>query len=92
MLAGNNPLRGPNDGSIGDRFPPVSDAYDPVLQSMIVSIAESLSLGHLIHQDGIYCYVSGPAYESKAGMYHSNTNLVIDFVTIIINMVCFIYV
>jgi purine-nucleoside phosphorylase len=65
-IAGNNPLRGVNDEDIGPRFPAVSDAYDEQLQSIVIKCARDISIGRLIRQDGTYCYVSGPAYESRA--------------------------
>lgn len=66
MVAGNNPLRGPNDPALGDRFPPVSDAYDSTLQSIAMSIGESIGLSDILHPDGVYCMAAGPSYESKA--------------------------
>ena len=38
ILSGNNPLRGINDSTLGERFPSVSDAYDPTLQSIILEL------------------------------------------------------
>lgn len=66
MLAGNSPLRGKNDSLLGDRFPSVSDAYDPTLQSIVVNIGESIGLSNIIKPDGVYCMAAGPSYESKA--------------------------
>jgi hypothetical protein len=66
MVAGSNPLRGPNDAVLGDRFPPVSDAYDATLQSIVMSIGESIGLGDILRPDSVYCMAAGPSYESKA--------------------------
>lgn len=59
-----NPLIGSNF-PLGPRFPPTSDAYDPLLRLAFFQAAKSLNLTHLT-QSGIYTYVSGPSYESRA--------------------------
>src|SRR6266568_2368854 len=38
-LAGANPLIGPNDQQLGERFPPLAGAYDPALRALARSIA-----------------------------------------------------
>ena len=43
-IAGNHPLRGVNDDSIGPRFPAVSDAYDAELQDIALKCAKELDL------------------------------------------------
>jgi hypothetical protein len=65
-IAGNHPLRGINDDEVGPRFPAVSDAYDEGLQRVIATCARELNIGRVLRQDGTYCFVSGPAYESRA--------------------------
>ena len=35
-LCGQNPLLGSNADRLGVRFPPMSDAYDPVLQQIVL--------------------------------------------------------
>ena len=65
-IAGNHPLRGINDDDIGPRFPAVSDAYDETLQKIVATCARELGIGRVLRQDGTYCFVSGPAYESRA--------------------------
>lgn len=57
---------GINDDNLGARFPAISDTYDEALQDMIVKIATTTSFSQTIRQNGTYCFVSGPAYESKA--------------------------
>mmetsp|Transcript_20405 Transcript_20405/g.23422 ORF Transcript_20405/g.23422 Transcript_20405/m.23422 type:complete len:305 (+) Transcript_20405:116-1030(+) len=66
LLAGNNPLVGPNDDEMGPRFPPTSNAYDNNLQQLVVDSAKSLGFEDFLRQNGTYCFVSGPMYESKA--------------------------
>lgn len=65
MLAGKNPLIGPNDDEMGPRFPSTSDAYPESLRHAALHAAEKLGL-HFLHPHGTYCFVSGPMYESKA--------------------------
>jgi purine-nucleoside phosphorylase len=66
MLAGKNPLVGPNDDELGPRFPPVSNAFDTDLQSVVLKSAKELTMDEFVREDGTYCFVSGPMYESKA--------------------------
>ena len=65
-IAGNHPLRGINDEEVGPRFPAVSDAYDEGLQRVVATCARELNISRVLRQDGTYCFVSGPAYESRA--------------------------
>ena len=65
-IAGNTPLRGSNDDSLGPRFPAISNAYDEELQSIMLACADTLSILNVMRPGGTYCYVSGPAYESRA--------------------------
>ena len=60
---GNNPLIGENDCSIGERFPDMSEPYDPKL----IQIAEKTAgeIGQK-YQKGVYALFSGPCYETKA--------------------------
>lgn len=62
-LAGNNPLRGPNDESAGPRFPDMINAYDPELRAMAKQTA--VSNGFTL-QEGTYAYVAGPSFETPA--------------------------
>lgn len=65
MLAGKNPLIGPNDDELGPRFPATSNAYPDELRAAAVHAAQRLGIDFLIPH-GTYCFVSGPMYESKA--------------------------
>lgn len=65
-IGGNHPLRGVNDDALGPRFPAMSDAYDEVLQDMVLSASEKLGLKNSVRPNGTYCFVSGPCYETKA--------------------------
>jgi len=62
-LLGNNPLIGPNDNSIGDRFPDMYNCYDKEL----VKLSESTALEMKIPvRKGVYVAVAGPNLETAA--------------------------
>ena len=63
-LAGMHPLRGPNIDGFGERFPPMSDAYDIELRRFVHSAWEKIippSSRRRLHE-GVYAYVCGPRY------------------------------
>jgi purine-nucleoside phosphorylase len=60
---GDNPLRGQNDETLGERFPDMSEAYDPDLIEHASACAIALNLPI---QKGIYAANSGPTYETPA--------------------------
>jgi purine-nucleoside phosphorylase len=62
-LAGNNPLRGPNDDSFGPRFPDMIDVYTPALRKLAHETAVSLNFKL---QEGTYAFVGGPSFETPA--------------------------
>jgi purine-nucleoside phosphorylase len=62
-LMGRNPLAGPNDDSLGPRFPDMSDAYSPALREK--ARAAAASLGIALHE-GVYAALLGPNYETPA--------------------------
>jgi purine-nucleoside phosphorylase len=64
-LSGDNPLRGPNLDRFGDRFPPMTDAYDPALRA---AARESAQRTGVALREGIYAMLSGPSYETRAEM------------------------
>ncbi|ODV91861.1 hypothetical protein CANCADRAFT_30169 [Tortispora caseinolytica NRRL Y-17796] len=63
-LTGNNPLQGPNDEELGPRFTALSDAYDFDLRRRIFDLSANLT--NRTVQEGVYAFVSGPTYESRA--------------------------
>ncbi|HEY7178168.1 MAG TPA: purine-nucleoside phosphorylase [Gaiella sp.] len=62
-LQGTSPLVGPNDESLGPRFPDMTDAYDPAYRALAHEAADRLgiTLG-----DGVYGGWLGPAFETPA--------------------------
>jgi purine-nucleoside phosphorylase len=62
-LLGNNPLIGPNDESLGPRFPDMYNCYDKEL--IVLAEESALSLGIKL-QKGVYVAVSGPNLETAA--------------------------
>jgi purine-nucleoside phosphorylase len=62
-LSGHNPLLGPNDESIGPRFPSLRDAYDPALRADLHAAASDLGIDL---DEGVYLGVSGPSFETPA--------------------------
>lgn len=62
-IAGENPLRGPNDDAVGPRFPDVTHAYTPALRELAKKTAVSLNIE--LHE-GVYAYVAGPSFETPA--------------------------
>lgn len=62
-MAGNSPLNGPNDDTLGPRFPLMAGAYDRVLRQIAKRIAGENGFGV---QEGVYAWVAGPAFESPA--------------------------
>lgn len=64
-MAGWSPLRGPNDETLGPRFPDMSQPYDPALRDLVVQVAAEA--GIQLHQ-GVYVGLSGPTFESPADL------------------------
>ncbi|MBO1514696.1 purine-nucleoside phosphorylase [Metabacillus bambusae] len=60
---GTNPLIGPNDASIGVRFPDMSESYNRKLRDMAKNIANELNIKL---QEGVYVGNTGPSYETPA--------------------------
>ncbi len=64
-LSGENPLVGQNLDRFGERFPAMTDAYDPALR------AEARAAGRrsdVALREGVYVMLSGPSYETRAEM------------------------
>jgi xanthosine phosphorylase len=62
-LTGTNVLIGPNDDSIGPRFPSMGKAYDPELLAQLHAAAQEQGVELA---DGVYTGWSGPAFETAA--------------------------
>jgi xanthosine phosphorylase len=62
-LSGVNVLTGPNDESIGPRFPSMRDAYDPELRERLRAAADELGTELA---EGVYLAASGPTFETPA--------------------------
>jgi len=64
-MAGQSPLRGPNDPALGTRFPDMSVAYDRELRATAVAAAEAAGIS--LHQ-GVYICLGGPSFETPADL------------------------
>lgn len=62
-MAGNNPLRGPNDDAAGPRFPDMTVPYDAELRQTAHKVARKN--GFSLHE-GVYAFVAGPSFETPA--------------------------
>ena len=62
-LTGTNVLIGPNDDSIGPRFPSMGRAYDPEL---LVQLRAAAAQQGVALAEGVYTGWSGPAFETAA--------------------------
>ena len=68
MMA-NNPLMGPNDDTLGPRFPDMSEAYSKRIIKLAMKVGEKFNIPL---QKGIYMGVTGPCFETPAEyrMFH----------------------
>jgi len=64
-LSGGNPLVGPNLDRFGERFPAMTDAYDPALRASARQAAERAGIAL---REGVYVMLLGPSYETRAEM------------------------
>jgi purine-nucleoside phosphorylase len=62
-LMGTSPLVGPNEDSLGPRFPDMSDAYDPRLRARAREAASRLGIEV---GEGVYAAWLGPQFETPA--------------------------
>lgn len=62
-MMGTNPLIGPNNNELGERFPDMSQVYDQIYIDHAKTCAEKLQLNI---QEGIYVGNTGPVYETPA--------------------------
>ncbi len=63
-LAGMNPLIGPNDERLGERFPALAKAYDAHLRERARTVAAQWP--EITLHEGVYAQVAGPSYETGA--------------------------
>ena len=64
-MSGANPLMGPNIDELGPRFPDMSRAYDLELMEKARKVASENGISL---QEGVYCGLSGPSFESPADL------------------------
>jgi len=64
-LAGNSPLRGPNDESFGPRFFALNGLYDSKLRELARQAAEQVGIEDTV-REGVLTISGGPNYESVA--------------------------
>ena len=62
-MVGANPLMGPNDDEIGERFVGLAQTYDRELRRLALQVASDQ--GIRLHS-GVYCALSGPSFETPA--------------------------
>ncbi len=62
-LQGVNPLVGPNDDSLGPRFPDMSEAYSREYRAIARQVAEEQGIAV---REGVYAAMLGPSYETPA--------------------------
>lgn len=69
-LMGVNPLTGPNDESLGPRFPDMSEAYSSAYRTIAKQAGEALGL---TLKEGVYAALPGPNYETPAEIRYLRT-------------------
>jgi purine-nucleoside phosphorylase len=69
-LLGQNPLTGPNDESLGPRFPDMSEAYSKKLRELAREAGKEMNLEL---PEGVYAAVPGPSYETPAEIRYLRT-------------------
>jgi purine-nucleoside phosphorylase len=62
-MVGGNPLWGPNDDSMGPRFPAMNQAYDLELRRLARNVADEQGISL---REGVYCGLGGPTFETPA--------------------------
>ena len=62
-MVGGNPLWGPNDPTLGPRFPAMNKAYDPDLRALTRRVAAELGIEL---RQGVYIGLGGPTFETPA--------------------------
>jgi purine-nucleoside phosphorylase len=69
-LLGQNPLTGPNDDTLGPRFPDMTEAYSKKFREIARAAGEEMDLDL---PEGVYAAVSGPSYETPAEIRYMRT-------------------
>ena len=69
-LLGANPLTGPNDDSLGPRFPDMSEAYSREYREIAKQAGAGLGV---TLEEGVYAAVPGPSYETPAEIRYLRT-------------------
>lgn len=69
-LLGQNPLTGPNDDSLGPRFPDMSEGYSKRYRE--IARGAGIEIG-LDLQEGVYAALPGPSYETPAEIRYLGT-------------------
>ena len=69
-LMGANPLTGPNDESVGPRFPDMSEAYSSAYRAIAKEAGVALGL---TLREGVYAALAGPSYETPAEIRYLRT-------------------
>jgi purine-nucleoside phosphorylase len=67
---GSNPLVGPNEEELGERFFDMSEAYDPGLREIA---AKAMAKAGFPARKGVYIAFSGPSYETPAEIRMART-------------------
>ncbi len=62
-LLGDNPLIGPHDTALGERFPDMSAPYDASLRALARAVAAEQGI---VLREGVYVAVQGPNLETRA--------------------------
>jgi purine-nucleoside phosphorylase len=65
-LQGQNPLTGPNDASLGPRFPDMTEAYSIRARAIARELNPDL-------KEGVYAALPGPSYETPAEIHYLRT-------------------
>ncbi len=69
-FSGKNPLIGPNDDTIGPRFPDLSNAYDVAGRDLVRRLADT---NKIVLHEGVYLMVLGPNFETAAEIHAFQT-------------------
>jgi purine-nucleoside phosphorylase len=69
-LQGSHPLIGPNDDSVGPRFPDMSEAYSSRYRATAREVAQELKIQL---EEGVYAALTGPSYETPAEIRYLRT-------------------